>query len=123
MPRLKDQGYAQLGRKGISIWARKNPLGSLLSRPSPSILDGGESSSSHLQTGFRSKKNHVSLESLAGHKFMCRELSKKLHEDLKNQLRRVEAVWGPAACLAPLPADWDGAITGSVKGTLPMSHG
>lgn len=54
---------------------------------------------------------------------MTQELSKKLHQNLANQLRRVEAVQGSAACLAPLPADWDGAITGSEKGTLPTSHG
>lgn len=54
---------------------------------------------------------------------MTQELSKKLHQNLENQLRRVEAVRGHAACLAPLPTDWDRAITGSVKGTLPTSHG
>lgn len=67
MPRLKDQVYVQLGRKGISIWARKKSLGPLPSRPSPSTWDGGEASS-HPQTGFRSRKIHASLANLAGHK-------------------------------------------------------
>lgn len=54
---------------------------------------------------------------------MTQEVRQKLHQNLVNQLRKVESVQGCVACLAPLPADWDGAITGSVKGTLPMSHG
>lgn len=55
--------------------------------------------------------------------YVTQEFSKKLHQNLESQLRRVEAVQGCAACLAPLPAEQDGAITGSVKGTLPVSHG
>lgn len=35
--------------------------------------------------------------------YVTQELSKKLHQNLADELRRVEAVQGRAACPAPLP--------------------